>query len=80
MLIKTKLVDGTIMMQQRSDYQLAAVGNMHPDILEATVYTDQGRKIVKVKRRHQKRYIKHEYKPLPEVKQEPEGPTEDNAQ
>ena len=39
---------------------------MHPDILELTVYSDNGRKkLAHVKRPNPKHYEKYEYKPQP---------------
>ena len=64
MIIKVKLVNGTTEYTQTDKYAFSKLEDCHPAILEATLYTDQGKKLHTLKRRHQKRYIKYEYKPI----------------
>lgn len=64
-ILKFKLVDGSIQLAQKESFELSPVRIMHPDILEVTAYTSEGKKLAKVKRHFQKYYIKYKYKPLP---------------
>ena len=64
MIIKVKLVDGTIEFNQTDKYAFSKIKDCHPAILEATLYTDQGKKLKTLKRRRQKFYVKYEYKPV----------------
>lgn len=77
MIIKYKLVDGTTEYTQTDKYAFGPLKDWHPAILEATLYTDQGKKLRKQKRRHQKHYIKYEYKPV-QTELKPEGDTIQN--
>lgn len=64
MIIKLKLVDGSTEYAQTDKYTYSKLEDCHPAILEATLYTDEGKKLHTLKRRHQKHYIKYEYKPV----------------
>lgn len=66
MTVKAKLVDGTFDIFTTEKYTVSTLENMHPAILEVEVFADCGKRLIKLKRKHQKRYIKYEYKPLPE--------------
>lgn len=72
MIIKYKLVNGTTEYAQTDKYAFGPLKDCHPDILEATLYTDQGKKLQTLKRRRQKFYIKYEYKPV-QTELKPEG-------
>ena len=65
MTVNVKLVGNRREIFTTESYVLGPVKELHPDILEATVYTDNGKKLAHIKRPHQKRYEKYEYKPLP---------------
>ena len=43
MIIKLKLVNGTIEYAQTDKYVFGTLKDCHPDILEATLYTDEGK-------------------------------------
>lgn len=80
MIIKYKLVDGTTEYSQTEKYAFSKIEDCHPAILEATLYTDQGKKLHTLKRHHQKHYIKYEYKPVQqELKPEDAEPAEPQA-
>lgn len=64
MIIKVKLVDGTVEFNQTDKYAFSKIEDCHPAILEATLYTNQGKKLKTLKRRRQKFYVKYEYKPI----------------
>ena len=66
MTIRLELVNGSTEMFETDKYVVSSIKDLHPDILKAEVYSDFGKKIASIKRPHQKRYIKYEYKPLPE--------------
>ena len=72
MIIKVKLVNGTTEYNQTDKYSFSKLEDCHPAILEATLYTDQGKKLHTLKRRRQKHYIKYEYKPE-QTELKPEG-------
>lgn len=77
MIVKLKLVNGAVELFETEKYSFVRIENMHPDILEAYVISDTGKVLTKIKRRRQKHYIKHEYKPLPvEGKKEAENKKE----
>lgn len=81
MIVKVKLVNGSVGIFTAEKYLLSRLEDMHPDILEAKVMTDKGKVIAKLKRRRQKHYILHEYKPLPaEENQEPEPVPEEKKE
>lgn len=63
MRIKLILVDGTVQFLESQAFALSPVETMKPEILEAKVYTDRGRLLVRRRRKNWKRYIEHEYKP-----------------
>ena len=65
MTVKAKLVDGTFDIFTTEKYTVSILENMHPAILEVEVFADSGKRLMKLKRKHQKHYIKYEYKPLP---------------
>jgi len=66
MLVKVKLTGNRRQMFHTNEYIMGPLKDMHPDILEATVMTDDGKKkLAHVKRPHQKHYEKYDYKPLP---------------
>lgn len=66
MLVKIKLTKNRRQAFHTNEYLLGPVAEMHPDILELTVYTDDGRKkLMHAKRPHPKHYEKYEYKPQP---------------
>lgn len=73
MLVKLKLIGNRKQFLQTGNYLIGSIKEMHPDILDVTVYTDDGRKkLFHLKRPHQKYYEKYEYKPLkcePEVEE-----------
>ena len=76
MKVKLTLVDGTIrFMEAVTDYAIGPIESMHPDILEAKVYTDHGRLLALRRRKNWKYYKEHEYKPLP-----PEEPAAENPE
>ena len=76
MLVKVKLTGNRRQLFHTNEYLIGPIAEMHPDILEATVTTDDGRKkLAHVKRPHPKHYEKYEYKPLPPP-QDPEPPQE----
>ena len=64
MIIKVKLVDGTTEFNQTDKYAFSKLEDCHPAILEATLYTDQGKKLKTLKRRRQKFYVKYVYRPV----------------
>lgn len=64
MIIKVKLVDGTTEFNQTDKYAFSKLEDCHPAILETTLYTDQGKKLKTLRRRHQKFYVKYEYRPV----------------
>lgn len=73
MLVKVKLTGNRRQMFHTNEYLMGPIAEMHPDILEATVTTDDGRKkLAHVKRPNPKHYEKYEYKPLP-----PQAPAQD---
>lgn len=74
-ILKLKLVDGTTEYAQTDKYAFSKLEDCHPAILEATLYTDQGKKLHTLKRRRQKHYIKYEYKPV-QTELKPEGAAE----
>lgn len=75
MLVKVKLTGNRRQMFHTNEYLIGQLKDMHPDILEATVTTDDGRKkLAHVKRPHPKHYEKYDYKPLPP--QDPVPPQE----
>ena len=66
MLVKVKLTGNRRQMFHTNEYIMGPLKDMHPDILEATVMTDDGKKkLAHAKRPHQKHYEKYDYKPLP---------------
>ena len=65
MTVKLKLVDGSTEIFTTDKYRVSTIEEMHPDILDVKVYADSGRRLMHLKRRNQKHYIKYEYKPLP---------------
>lgn len=76
-IFKFKLVDGSIQLAEKDSFELSPVANMHPDLLEVTAYTSEGKRLVKIKRHFQRYYIKHKYKPLPpEEKKQEDGSSE----
>ena len=83
MLVKVKLTGKRRQLFHTNEYLIGSIDQMHPDILEAKVYSDDGRKkLAHVKRPHPKHYEKYDYKPLPppqdpEPQQEPEAPQQD---
>ena len=64
MIIKVKLVDGTTEFNQTDKFAFSKLEDCQPEILEATLYTDQGKKLKTLKRRCQKFYVKYEYRPV----------------
>lgn len=68
MTVKLKLANGSTEMFETDKYVVSSIKDLHPDIMQADVYSDFGKKIASIKRPHQKRYLKYEYKPLPEEK------------
>lgn len=83
MLVKVKLTGKRRQLFHTNEYLIGTIDQMHPDILEAKVYSDDGRKkLAHVKRPNPKHYEKYDYKPLPppqdpEPPQEPEAPQQD---
>ena len=77
MRIKLTLVDGTIQFIETQSFALSPVETMRSEILEAGVYTDNGKLLAKRRRKNWEHYIKYEYKPE-SVPQEPvaEQPTQ----
>lgn len=66
MLVKVKLTGNRRQMFHTNEYTIGPLKDMHPDILEATVMTDDGKKkLAHIKRPHPKHYEKYDYKPLP---------------
>lgn len=66
MLVKVKLTGNRRQMFHTNEYIMGPLKDMHPDILEATVMTDDGKKkLAHMRRPHQKHYEKYDYKPLP---------------
>ena len=66
MLVKLKLIKNRRKLFHTNEYLIANLEEMHPDILELTVYSDDGRKkLAHVKRQNPKHYEKYEYKPHP---------------
>jgi hypothetical protein len=77
MLVRLKLTGSRRQIFHTNEYILGPVKEMHPDILEVTVTTDDGKKkIAHAKRPNPKYYEKYEYKPLPpaEPPQDPIAP------
>lgn len=71
-ILKFKLVDGSIQIAEKDSFTLSSVQDMHPDLLEVTAYTIEGKRLAKIKRHFQKYYIKHKYVPLPPEEEKPE--------
>lgn len=72
-ILKLKTVDGNIEYVETEKYKFSSMAECHPAILEATLYSGTtGKRLHTLKRRFQRYYIKHKYKP---VQQEltPEG-------
>jgi len=85
MLIKVKLTGNRRQIFHTNEYLIGPVKDMHPDILEAIITTDDGKKkLAHIKRPHPKHYEKYEYKPLPPQDptppQDPEPPKEPEEQ
>lgn len=72
-ILKLKLVDGSIEYVETEKYTFSTMAECHPGILEATLYSAAtGKRLHTLKRRFQKYYIKHKYKPV-QVELQPEG-------
>lgn len=68
--VKVKTVHDTVEVFNTESYVIGKKKNLHPDILEATVYAGS-RKVYHVRRWFQKFYKKFLYKPIQtELKQE----------
>ena len=65
MTVKLKLVNGHVEIFKTENYVVSKPKEMHPDILDCRVYTDNGKLLAHRRRRFQKFYIKYQYKPLP---------------
>lgn len=66
MLVKLKLIKNRCQIFHTNDYLIGPKNEMYPEVLEATVYTDDGKKkLAHIKRPNAKHYEKYEYKPQP---------------
>lgn len=65
---------------ESTDFSLGPIETMHPDILEAKVYTDRGRLLGVRRRKHWKHYKEHEYKPLPPQEEAPAEETQEQPE
>lgn len=66
MIVNVKLVGNRREIFTTESYIIGPMKDLHPDILEVTVYTDNDKKLAHIKRPHQRHYEKYEYKPLPQ--------------
>ena len=64
MIVKLKLINGNIEVFNTDKYVFSTLKELHPDICDATIYSDTGRKIHSIKRPFQFIYKHFLYKPL----------------
>ena len=67
MVVKVKTVSGTVEIFETDKYTISTKKELHPDILESVVYTNNGKKLKKIKRHFQWFYKKFSYKPVNET-------------
>lgn len=66
MTAKIKLIDGNFECFDTDKFFLEKKKNMRPDVLEVSLYSNSGRRILHFKRRFHRIYKKYFYKPLPQ--------------
>jgi hypothetical protein len=65
MRVQIILVDKTVQFLETKTFALSPVETMRSDILEAKIFTDEGKLLAVRRRKHWNHYIKYEYKPEP---------------
>lgn len=66
MIIKTRFIDGSVMAAHTEHYSLGTTKDMIAEIMEITLYTDTGKKLLHKRRHFPKMYKKFKYVPTPE--------------
>lgn len=67
MVVKVKTVSGTTEIFETDKYVISTKKELHPDILEGVVFTNNGKRLKKIKRYFQWLYKKFLYKPVNET-------------
>ena len=65
MRVQITLVDKTVQFLETQTFALSPVETMRSDILEAKIFTNEGKLLAVRRRKHWNHYIKYEYKPEP---------------
>ena len=80
MIVKIKRVDGAIECFETGNFVISTVKDMHSDILDAEILTNDGTRIARRRRLFQRFYKKFLYKPEPMPPQPDEHPEEAPAE